>query len=689
MRRRNCHLKRILSIVMLLCIGTITGGSLLAAENELAGIDADIQKPKLNSKLIEKINLSGKTLDELVGKNPRLTGLKEIKARFYKLSDFEWSFEQADEILRFYEDNLKPQNWEVMLRKIGENQAILNLVLQEDGERKGLFILELTEKNLTIVRVIGEFNIAIIGELKSILQTEWKLETLRPLSRRIREKEVRKAQVKTSPSMRRREHGVTVEYETKFIDVLRSRLIELKSELNTKLEILEKKTEVIEKQKIIELKLKINAVKKQLQEELGKIREKSDTEKLKQALFLEARPRRKPPKPQFNIEKLKQDISDGKATSKTYYHLGIAYERKMNYKLALDQYDVILEQYPNVSDYILARALYGKGRCSEQLGMIHQAKESYVEFIEKFGTENRFDPAVEMGLVRLEKYGRTIIADENQDAKSCYGFAENQIYNEGNPEKALENLNTIIKWYPESAYAGSAQFMKGVVYNCFQEPNLQMIELLESAVMNYPSPVTHYYLGRAYHERGMYEKAMEQFQTLVDKYPDSNHWHLAIANFNIAKCLEFLGRKGEAVKKYEHFMEKYEDNEDYDHLYTAAQLALKQLKRGKEQMPFLGVSLREVDDKVVVTRVIQGSPAQKAGIIKEDIIFSVDEEKVHYPKEITAAVLDKEIGDDVTLAIMRNGEKLEISATLRAKSKVLKERTPLIDIIPSQPRGKD
>ena len=90
-------------------------------------------------------------------------------------------------------------------------------------------------------------------------------------------------------------------------------------------------------------------------------------------------------------------------------------------------------------------------------------------------------------------------------------------------------------------------------------------------------------------------------------------------------------------------------------------------------MPFLGVALRKIDDKVVVTRVIPGSAAYIAGIQKDDVILSIDGERVRYPKEVTAVVVRKKVGDEVKITLMRYGKKLEIAATLEAKSKVLEE----------------
>ena len=78
--------------------------------------------------------------------------------------------------------------------------------------------------------------------------------------------------------------------------------------------------------------------------------------------------------------------------------------------------------------------------------------------------------------------------------------------------------------------------------------------------------------------------------------------------------------------------------------------------------------MRRIDGKVVVTRVIEGSAAERAGIQKGDVILSVDGAEIQYPKGIVAAVISQNIGDTVVVSIMRGHEQLDISATLGNKS---------------------
>jgi S1-C subfamily serine protease len=114
-------------------------------------------------------------------------------------------------------------------------------------------------------------------------------------------------------------------------------------------------------------------------------------------------------------------------------------------------------------------------------------------------------------------------------------------------------------------------------------------------------------------------------------------------------------------------MEKYKNDKEQGYLYSSTRIALEYLKRSSDTLPFLGVGLRRIDGKVVVTKVIEGSAAEQAGIQKGDVILAVDEKEIQYPKSVVAAVISKNIGDTVVVTIMRDNQKIDTSATLRKK----------------------
>lgn len=97
---------------------------------------------------------------------------------------------------------------------------------------------------------------------------------------------------------------------------------------------------------------------------------------------------------------------------------------------------------------------------------------------------------------------------------------------------------------------------------------------------------------------------------------------------------------------------------------------------GKFSRPYLGVQYRMVTRKMAmmnewpegayVEKVIEGSPAQKAGIQEADVITKIDGKKIDTTKEtgLSALISGKKVGDSVTLDLIRGEEKKTVSVTL-------------------------
>lgn len=85
---------------------------------------------------------------------------------------------------------------------------------------------------------------------------------------------------------------------------------------------------------------------------------------------------------------------------------------------------------------------------------------------------------------------------------------------------------------------------------------------------------------------------------------------------------------------------------------------------------FLGVSLEPRTDGGVgsiISNVQSGSPAQEAGIVTGDIVLAVDGEPVNGQAGLVAAIRDRSPGDSVLIELVRNGERLTLTATLVAR----------------------
>jgi Trypsin-like serine proteases, typically periplasmic, contain C-terminal PDZ domain len=101
-----------------------------------------------------------------------------------------------------------------------------------------------------------------------------------------------------------------------------------------------------------------------------------------------------------------------------------------------------------------------------------------------------------------------------------------------------------------------------------------------------------------------------------------------------------------------------------------------QKQGGNFERPFLGVRYQMIDRQTAllndvvegayVVEVVENSPAEKAGIEVEDIIIEFAGKKVKGEKENSLAnlILEKKVGETVTLKIWRNGEIKTLIVTL-------------------------
>jgi len=83
--------------------------------------------------------------------------------------------------------------------------------------------------------------------------------------------------------------------------------------------------------------------------------------------------------------------------------------------------------------------------------------------------------------------------------------------------------------------------------------------------------------------------------------------------------------------------------------------------------PFLGVSFENVKEGAKILNVTKGSPAEKAGLQKDDIITQFDGNKVEDGENNLAALVNKtKVKDEVKIEYLRNGKKKKTKAEIEA-----------------------
>ena len=96
------------------------------------------------------------------------------------------------------------------------------------------------------------------------------------------------------------------------------------------------------------------------------------------------------------------------------------------------------------------------------------------------------------------------------------------------------------------------------------------------------------------------------------------------------------------------------------------------------QRAWLGVYSQELTEQlrdgidysgrgVLVNRVMTGSPAERAGLRKGDVITSINSRDVESPSELASTVRDLGVGRTVSVGIVRDGARRSLSVTLAAR----------------------
>ena len=69
---------------------------------------------------------------------------------------------------------------------------------------------------------------------------------------------------------------------------------------------------------------------------------------------------------------------------------------------------------------------------------------------------------------------------------------------------------------------------------------------------------------------------------------------------------------------------------------------------------------------VLITRVFEGSSAEKAGLMENDIIVAIDDEKIASYADLSKALDSRQIGDQVTVKVIRDQQEMSFDVTLQA-----------------------
>ncbi len=98
---------------------------------------------------------------------------------------------------------------------------------------------------------------------------------------------------------------------------------------------------------------------------------------------------------------------------------------------------------------------------------------------------------------------------------------------------------------------------------------------------------------------------------------------------------------------------------------------------GQFNRPFLGVRYRmvtreisvlnEIPEGAYVIDIVSGSPAAKAGVVAEDIITKIDDQKVTSANDLAKIISKKKVGDKLIVTVYRGNKELNLTITLSSQ----------------------
>ena len=98
----------------------------------------------------------------------------------------------------------------------------------------------------------------------------------------------------------------------------------------------------------------------------------------------------------------------------------------------------------------------------------------------------------------------------------------------------------------------------------------------------------------------------------------------------------------------------------------AKQVADQLIKGGKVSHPYLGLGVSDAPNNggALVSQVVRGAPADKAGVQQGDVIIKAGGKDIHSGDDLVSVVQASKVGDQLTLTVTRNGSQKTIAVTV-------------------------
>lgn len=88
----------------------------------------------------------------------------------------------------------------------------------------------------------------------------------------------------------------------------------------------------------------------------------------------------------------------------------------------------------------------------------------------------------------------------------------------------------------------------------------------------------------------------------------------------------------------------------------------------------IGISFRLEEGELQIVDIVKGSPAEKAGLKKDDVILKINEKAAETQEFVIARIAEHKPGDKLKITIKRLGKEMTIEVTVGKRADVLKPK---------------
>lgn len=188
--------------------------------------------------------------------------------------------------------------------------------------------------------------------------------------------------------------------------------------------------------------------------------------------------------------------------------------------------------------------------CLSLVGCKEDMKDLYQRAVKAYQAED-YQQAADLFEMILQKY-----PDHNLSSKARFELGNIYFYKLKQPENALKHLQDLYAHSEPGTYALESLKLIGYIYDKSLNNCLKGVEAYRLILEQYASAVDaaeyRYNIGECYFKQHDYQQAMQEYQALLDAFPDNAR--IPMATFQIANSYALLEQWEEAVSRYQELL---------------------------------------------------------------------------------------------------------------------------------------